>query len=146
MHAYSGAGAFACGGLTGRRTLAHPARRATHAILFLFLLRLAAAQTPHQPVTVEGDEVRNHLIGRAELVHEKLQPRYTTLEVVLNIVVNESGEVESMRPVEGFNNPQWAIDQAEAMEKTRRFKPFTRNGVAVYAAFRDRVWIVPPIE
>jgi len=123
----------------------NPGMAASPVLLFL-LLHFASAQTSHQPVAVEGDEVWKHRIGRAEVVHEKLPPRYFARQVCLNVVVDTTGQVESVQPKEGPVDPPWAMDPAEAMEKTRRFRPFTRNGVAVRATFEDCVDIVPPVE
>ena len=62
-------------------------------------------------------------------------------------MVSASGQVESVK-VWNLDNPdeQWAREQAEAAEKSQRFRPFRQYRHPLPAVFEDNLWIVPPIE
>lgn len=124
-------------------------RRACPGILCLCLIPVFASANAHRPRTtnIQNDELAQHRLTRSALIHEQLPPGFTSVQALLHVVVNTSGQVESATAWNvDRTDEKWARDQAEAAEQLQRFRPFKRRRHLVRAAFDDSVWIIPPVQ
>jgi hypothetical protein len=103
-----------------------------------FIGVIALVVWPQDIVKLKRGEWQDHRITPYPLLHaaDAAEKR-----VEVEIVVGADGSVESAHGVSG---PAEFFAGAEALEKKQKFKPFTRNGAAITAAFADSVLIVAP--
>jgi ankyrin repeat protein len=96
---------------------------------------------PRDAIHAEDDPLPTNLapIQRAIQQHERISNNLVSVD--LDVVVNESGRVESAHAVSG---PERFYAQAEAIEFSRVFEPIRVDGQVVRAHFHDDVSIYPP--
>jgi hypothetical protein len=119
-------------------------------LLMLWAFRAdSAAQTPSAGQAVEelkpGDaQVWEHRLGPATAVHvSAAEARSLGFEtyVTFEIVVSAEGRVESAKLV---GDEKRHLDEARAIERSRRFKPWTRDGKNLRVRVTDYVYLLPP--
>ncbi|HEX7359593.1 MAG TPA: ankyrin repeat domain-containing protein [Bryobacteraceae bacterium] len=126
---------------------AHRLPEAVSAALLLYILTNTLLAQPPDTISVEGQAVESHRLTHRAIIHQQLPPRYTTLNVCLQVVVNRSGGVDSARPeYPNMREEKWARDEAITAEESQRFRPFLKDGTPVRVTFEDCVWIVPPVQ
>ena len=112
--------------------------------LFLFALSVSATT---RLTKINHDEFSKHRLTPPPVIHERLPPGYTSLEIFVDVVARTSGLVETATTANISRHlPKWATDEAETAERSQQFKPFKRRGHPVRATSQDIVWIVPPVE
>jgi len=114
----------------------------------------AGAQTAQrtEPVEIKNANVWAHRIGEEQVLRltaEELKAaqRFTgSYDFTFDLVVSESGMVESATPVKNWNEaPDGAKrDAALAIVKARSYKPWLVDGVPVRAKVQDYVMVYPP--
>jgi hypothetical protein len=120
-------------------------------LAFLFLLALfgSGPLTAQTPVDLTGPETNiwQHVTGPRQAIHGDLSNsdpvEQIRAQVTLEVVVSPDGRVLQAQALEG---PAQLFESAEAVERARRFTPFTQNGSPVLAKIKDYVSIVPPEE
>jgi len=96
---------------------------------------------PKSVVTVEEQELREHAISADNPIHAETKARVGLYkQVELDILVDKSGAVIAAKPVRG---PKEYFAQAVEEAKTWKYKPFVREGNAVYARVQGWVNILP---
>jgi hypothetical protein len=123
------------------------------AITLLALLAAAGqtAQRP-EPVEIKNPQIWEHRIGEEQVLRltaEELKAakRFTgSYDYSFDLVVSESGMVESATPIKSWNeSPDEAKrDAALAIVKARTYKPWLVDGVPVRVKVQDYVAVYPP--
>jgi hypothetical protein len=119
----------------------------------LLLARALLAQTADQPASTEQKvvaleeseaQVWKHRLGPATAIHVNAVEartlgfeRYLTVE----IVVAADGHVESAKPV---GEEKRHLEEGQAIEMARRFKPWTKDGNNIRVRVTDYVSLLPP--
>jgi ankyrin repeat protein len=119
--------------------------------LAMFPLRVLAAQQPVVIAPADTD-IWHHRLGPEAAVHltaaDLAGTRFLGMEYVeFEIVVSANGRVESARPVTGKANSSNVpphLDEAQAIELSRVFKPWLRDGVPIRVQVHDYVSLLPP--
>ena len=127
---------------------------ARFAIGVALLAMVAGAQTAQrpEPMEIKNANVWEHRLDEEQVLHltaeqVKAAVRFTgSYDFVFDLVVSENGLVESATPVKNWSEmPDDAKrDEALAIVRARRYKPWLVDGVPVRAKVQDYVMVYPP--
>lgn len=115
------------------------------ALCVLLCLTVVARAQQQRPIEFSGQQARSHWIRPARELHTKqtLDARSLFRQVTLQVIVGQSGRVESAKAIGG---PKEFYAEAEKIGMEHVFKPFQKDGVSVRASVEDYVWVLPPVS